>query len=343
MRKQSWVLVVLFSFFSLQSFTQTARIDSIKFFTDDKPIEMTLNTDYKKLLAEKLKMAPQPATITLNFPDGSTYTGSADINARGITRKESCTVPPIMINFKNSSSDQMKSLHKLKMVCGCASKESDEQLTLKEFITYKIYNLLTDMSFRVRLVHVTYNDTKGKAKTYTQYGFLIEDVDAMAKRNKCKETQKIAFATESTQRDQMTLVALFEYMVGNTDWSVPNYHNIKLMTSREAPNSLPYVIPYDFDYAGLVNAYYAVPAEELQLTSVTERAYRGFARSMEELEATIKIFNDKRESIKNLVMNFEPLSSRSKKETMEYIDEFYKIINNKNTVESEFIRGARTQ
>lgn len=306
MRKLSWLLLAFLVISFLRVNSQTTRIDSIKFFTDDKPIEMTLNTDYKKLLAEKMKMAPQPATITFNFPDGSTYTGSADINARGLTRKESCTVPPILLNFKNSSTDAMKSLHKVKMVCGCASSSSDEQLALKEFITYKIYNLLTDMSFRVRLVHVTYDDSKGKAKKYTQYGFLIEDVDRMAKRNKCRETKKIAFATESTQRDQMTLVALFEYMVGNTDWSVPNYHNIKLMTSKDAPNSLPYVIPYDFDYAGLVNAYYAVPAEELQLTSVTERAYRGFPRTMEELEATIKIFNDQRENIKNLVMNFEP-------------------------------------
>ncbi|MBS1920809.1 MAG: hypothetical protein JST17_11200 [Bacteroidetes bacterium] len=343
MRKLIWLLGAFFVISSQETFSQVARIDSIKFFTDDRPIEMTLTTDYRKLLNEKLKMAVQPATITLRFPDSSNYTGSVDINARGITRKESCIVPPIRLNFKHSSSDAMRSLHKLKMVCGCTNGSGDEQLALKEYLTYKIYNLITDLSFRVRLLHVTYNDSKGKAKTYSQYGFLIEDVDPLAKRNKCKETQKIAFATESTNRDQMTLVALFEYMIGNTDWSVPNYHNIKLITLKAEPNSLPIVIPYDFDYAGLVNAYYAVPAEELQLTSVTERAYRGFARSMEELEAAIKIFNDQKENIKNLIMNFEPLSSRSKKEMMAYLEEFYKTINNKNSVESTFIKGARTQ
>ncbi|HVT85310.1 MAG TPA: hypothetical protein VHD35_08895 [Chitinophagaceae bacterium] len=343
MRKLSWLLYAFFAICSLPAFSQSARIDSVKFFTDDKPIEMTLTTDYRKLLADKLKMAVQPATVTFRFPDSSSYTGTVDINARGKTRKESCTVPPILINFKKSSSDAMRSLHKLKMVCACANSANDEQLALKEFLTYKIYNLLTDMSFRVRLVHVTYEESKGKAKTYSQYGFLIEDVNAMAKRNKCKETQKIAFATESTQRDQMTLVALFEYMIGNTDWSVPNYHNIKLMTSKAEPNSLPYVIPYDFDYAGLVNAYYAVPAEELQLGSVTQRAYRGFARSMDELQQTIKLFNDQKANITNLIMNFEPLTSRTKKEMIAYIEGFYKIINNKSSVETEFIKGARTQ
>jgi hypothetical protein len=343
MRKISWLLYAFLAVCSLQTFSQTARIDSVKIFTDDKPIEMTLTTDYKKLLANKLKMAVQPATVTLRFPDSSTYTGSADINARGKTRKESCIVPPIMLNFKNSSSDAMRSLHKVKMVCACTNGAADEQLALKEFIAYKIYNLLTDMSFRVRLLHVTYIDEKGRAKTYSQYGYLIEDVDAMAKRNKCKETQKIAFNTEGTQRQQMTLVALYEYMIGNTDWSVPNYHNIKLITPKENPNSPPYAVPYDFDYSGLVNAYYAVPAEELQLTSVTERDYRGFPRSMEELQEIIKLFNDQKDNINNLIMNFEPLNSRSRKEMTGYIADFYKIINNKNSVETEFIKNARRE
>lgn len=340
MRKPHRLLHVLLLVCSLQAFSQEAKIDSIKFFTDGKPIEMTLSTDFKKLIANKLKMTVQPATITLRFPDSSTFTGDININARGITRKETCTMPPLMLNFKNSSPG-LKPLHKLKLVCGCGNSSGDERLALKEYLIYKIYNQLTDMSFRVRLVHITYNDTRGKMKSYTQYGFLIEDVDAMAKRNKCREIEKVVFNTEGTQRQQMTLVALFQYMVGNTDWSVPNYHNIKLIGLKADPNALPYVIPYDFDYAGLVDAYYAVPAEQIGIQSVTERAYRGYPRSMEELDEIIKIFNDKKESITNLVMNLEPLGERYKKEVMDYINDFYKIINNKKDVENEFITNAR--
>ncbi len=340
MRKHILLLLLLLPAGFLNAFAQTAKIDSSHFFTDDKTIEMTLATDFRKLIADKLKMGEQPASITLRFPDSSSFTGDININARGLTRKQTCNMPPLMLNFKTPNSGGLRPLHKLKLVCGCGNSSDDERLALKEYMTYKIYNQLTDMSFRVRLVHITYQDTKGKMKTYSQYGFLIEDVDAMAKRNQCKEVQKIAFNTEGTQRQHMTMVALFEYMIGNTDWSVPNYHNIKLIRSKDTPDGLPYVVPYDFDYCGLVNAYYAVPAEQVDIQNVTERAYRGFSRGLDELQEAIQIFTQKKESIKNLVMSFEPLT-KIRKEMMDYLESFYKIINNKSNVESIFIKGAR--
>ncbi|MFI5133570.1 MAG: hypothetical protein ACHQEB_04500 [Chitinophagales bacterium] len=340
MRKHILLLLLLLPVSFLSAFAQTAKVDSVAFFNDDRTIEMTLSTDFKKLIAEKLKMGEQPATISLRFPDSSSFSGDIVINARGLTRKETCNMPPLMLDFKNSSPG-LKPLHKLKLVCGCGTTADDERLALKEYMTYKIYNQLTDMSLRVRLVHITYDDTKGKMRTYSQYGFLIEDVDAMARRNQCKEVQKIAFNTEGTQRQHMTLVALFQYMIGNSDWSVPNYHNIKLIRVKDTPDAPPYVIPYDFDYCGLVNAYYAVPPAQLDIQNVTERAYRGFPRSMEELQESIQVFLQKKETITNVVMNFEPLNSKTRKEMVDYLEGFYKIINNKNQVESVFIKGAR--
>ncbi|HYM95057.1 MAG TPA: hypothetical protein VET23_13010 [Chitinophagaceae bacterium] len=344
MRKYFWFLPLLLLLGSLKAFPQVAKIDSSALFTDDRTIELTLTTDFKKLLAGKLKMTEQPATFTIKLPDSSVYAGEIGIRARGITRKQSCRMPPIMLNFKTANSGGLRPLHKLKLVCGCSQGADNEKLLLKEYLAYKIYNHLTDMSFRVRLAHITYEDSKGKQKTYSQYAFLIEDASAMAKRNNCKDLQKVAYNTESTQRKQMTLVALFEYMIGNSDWSVPNYHNIKLLLSRKDLNAPPYVVPYDFDYAGLVNAYYAVPLEDNDDSkSVLDREYRGFARSTAELEETISFLNTKKEAIKNLVMNFEPLNEKSRKEAMGYIEDFYKIINDKSQVETKFIKEARKQ
>src|SRR6185295_11021392 len=96
--------------------------------------------------------------------------------------------------------------------------------------------------------------------------------------------------------------------IGNTDWSVPNYHNTKLMRPINDSISFPYVVPYDFDFAGLVNASYAIPSPDLAITSVKQRLYRGFPRTMEELQRTLKIFREKQEAIKNLIMNFELLN-----------------------------------
>lgn len=317
-------------------------VDSSKFFKDDAPIEMTLSTDMRKLISNKLKMVDQPATVTMRFPDGSSFNGDASIRARGITRKETCTMPPTLIDFKKGSGTGLCSLHKLKLVSGCSTSAEEERLALKEYLVYRIYNLLTDMSFRVRLVKITYEDTKGK-KNYTQYGYLIEDVDALAKRNQCKELEKVAYSQEQTFRNQMTLVCLFQFMIGNADWAVPNYHNMKLLQSKDANKPQPYAVPYDFDYCGFVNAYYALPPEELGNKDVKERVYRGFPRTMEELQECIKVFNDQKQNIKNLVMNFEPIPSKFRGEMMDYVDEFYNIIKDKKSVEKEFIENARTK
>ncbi len=130
------------------------------------------------------------------------------------------------------------------------------------------------MSFRVRLLHITYKDNKQKAKSYSQYAFLIEDANDMAERNNCKEFKKAPFSQGPPNRLQMTLVDVFEYMIGNTDWSLANYHNIKLMVPKADSLTRPFVVPYDFDFTGVVDAAYAIPDGQFGNTTVKERVYR---------------------------------------------------------------------
>ena len=319
------------------------EVSRVAFFEEDQVLTMDLSTDLKKLLLTKQVDTYQPATATLRFPDNTAVTEEIKLTARGEFRRNNCYIPTMKLDFKDSAtSSKLSALKKLKLVCGCSTGDNDERLVLKEFLIYKMYNLLTDMSFRVRLLMINYSDTRGKVKSYSQYGFLIEDVDDMAKRNKCKEVDAPAFHPNMTNKPQMNLVDIFQYMIGNTDWSVPGFHNMKLMRSKADSLAAPYPIPYDFDFAGLVNASYASPREELGITSVRERLYRGFPRNMAEIEVTLKIFNDKKEDIRNLVMNFEELDQRSRKEFMKYVDDFYDVIGNKKTVERVFINGART-
>ncbi len=336
-----FVIVLLLNVFVVSA--QTVRVDSVNFFTDEKPIELTLSTDLKNLLSKREQKAYQPATVTVRLPDSSSVKEDIRIQTRGKFRLENCFMPPLFLNFRNQTSPTLRCLGKLKLVCGCAVGGDDEQLIIKEYMAYKIYNILTPKSFRARLVKINYDDTRGKVKKYSQYGFLLEDVDDMAARNKCKEVEGTQFLTESTNREQMTLVALFEYMIGNSDWSVPNYHNVKLMRPVTDSLSLPYVVPYDLNHSGFVNASYAAPPEELGISSVTERAYRGFPRTMEELDAAIAVFKAKKENIWSLINNCAWLSSRYKKEIIGFLDDFYRTLNNKNSIKMIFIDNARRQ
>ncbi|MDQ6889135.1 MAG: hypothetical protein M3Z56_02490 [Bacteroidota bacterium] len=310
---------------------------------DERPIDVTLTMDIKKLRSDKKNPSYQPANILMNFPDSTVINEDIRLQMRGVYRKNNCDIASIMLNFKNTSSPKLSPLRKMKLVGNCRNGSGYDELLLKEYMVYKIQNILSNMSFQVRLLHITYKDNRDKIKPYTQYAFLLEDVPDLADRNNCVEIKNDDFLTEATNRDQMTFVNLFQYMIGNTDWSVPKRHNIKLLRSKNDSLSKPYAVPYDYDYSGLVNASYAVPAEGLGIESVRERLYRGFPRTYNELKAVIDGFMEKKERIMYFVEHFELCSSRCRKDVEEYLEEFYKTVSNQKRVESVFISNARLQ
>jgi hypothetical protein len=326
---------------------QTFVIDKKKFFTNEQIIEMEVVTDMKKLVTNKLEKDYatnyQPGTITFILPDSSRISDEIDIRPRGNFRREECYIPSVMIDFKTPRSVVLKKLGRLKFVWPCSNSGFDEQLVLKEYLVYKLYNLLTEKSFRVRLVKLVFFDISEKVKPRKLFGFFIEDVDDMARRNGCEEVEPYRPHTESTERKQTTLVSLFQYMIGNTDWAVPVYQNIKLIRSREDTLSKPFVVPYDFDYSGMVNANYAIPDPELGTASVRERVYRGFPRTMEELKEVIQIFARQKAAMDSLIKNFKELEPGHKKEMSKYLDDFFKIIADEKDIRYIFINNARRE
>lgn len=323
--------------------SQTSPVNRQVFFLDDKIIEATLTTDIKKLRTEKKVPTWQPANITMQFSDTSVISEQISVQPRGIFRKNNCDIAALMLNFKTPTSLKLSALKKLKLVGGCSSNKNDEELLLKEYLAYKIYNFISVMSYRVRLLHINYKDSKEKARSYSQYAFLIEDTKDLADRNNCKEVKKRVFALDGADRQQFNFVCLFQYMIGNTDWSIRQYHNIKMMVPKTDTLAKPYVIAYDFDYAGLVNASYAVPNEGLDITSVTQRLYRGFPRTMDELQVNLDVFKSKKEVIMFYINNFEYVSARVKKDMTRYLEEFYDTIDDKKLVKTYFITKARVE
>lgn len=341
--KKIFSLLFIGSVFTLPLTAQ--KIDKVKFFEEESIVNTTIEMDLKDLLAKKAKERFLPGTITFTLKDGTTVTEKMSASARGNFRRETCYMPGLKVNFKSpDSTSKLAKFKELKLSNGCSPGEDPGQLVIKEYLAYKIYNQLTDMSLRVRLLNVSYKDVSGKRKPYTQFGFLIEDVDEMAKRNNMVEIEGTQYYTEQTNRDQMTLVTLFEYLIGNTDWSVPAYHNVKLIGPKEDKSVRPYVVAYDFDICGLVDPPYATIDEQLQekISSVRERLNRGFPRTMEELKIAVQLFNDRKEKIMNLVKNCEYLSSRNKSNTVQYIEDFYKTINDERDLKRIFVDGGRT-
>ncbi len=341
--KQFRFLILLFiSFSPIFIDAQKKKIDREAFFKDDRVIEMKLTTNIRQLIAEKKTENFVDARVSMKLSDSLIINEKIQIKPRGKFRKENCNLASLLLEFRNEGAPILSSLKKLKLVGGCSNSTVDEQLVLKEYMIYKIYNLFTEMSLRVRLLKIEYNDSEKRFKSYTQYAFLIEDVDDMAKRNNCQEKESQLFHPESTYREQTTLVSIFQYMIGNTDWSITYYHNIKLMVPIADTTKPPFVVPYDFDISGFVNATYAVPSELLNLTSVTERLYRGFPRTIEEIEKTAAKFIQQEKTIYTMIENFDLLSKSSKKEMTQFLNDFFNTIKNKKYRQRVFIDNARS-
>jgi hypothetical protein len=321
--------------------------DQDSLFRGVDPLAITLRADFKRLKNEKfrknLKERTLPAAISISAPGGTMFHDSMSLRARGNMRREICNMPPMQLNFGPAADPVLRRWGTLKLVCGCATTEYDEQLVLKEYLAYQIYNLITDKSFRVRLARITYEPVSGKAKPYTQYAFLIEDTDDMARRNGCIEIKDTVVPTTRTDRWHATLFGLFQYMIGNTDYEIQKYHNIKLIRSLQDTNAAPIPVPYDFDYSGFVDARYAVPAPAFGTTSVTERVYRGFQRTPQELEAALSVFMAAKPTVDSLLRNFPPLADGSRKDALKYISRFYEIAEDPKTAKRIFLDEARTQ
>lgn len=339
------MLKISFSFFIFliithPVFAQHEPINRQEFFLSDSVVNVQLTTDIRKLRNDKSKPVWLPARIVMNFADTLVIDETIKVEPRGSFRKENCDLASLMLNFNTSTAPMLSKLKKLKLVGGCRNNFSSEELLLKEYLVYKMYNILSPMSFRIRLLHVTYNDSMKRVKPYTQYAFLIEDIKDVAARNNCTEKKDRTFGTEGCNRQQITFVSIFEYMIGNTDFAVPNYHNVKLVVPLTDTFAKPFAVPYDFDYSGVVNAPYAIPDENIDIKSVRDRYYRGYQRTLPELDTIVSVFKEKKETIMNYVSNFYLLKSGVLKDMINYLQQFYSIIKDESSIRSAFISNA---
>lgn len=315
-------------------------------FQSDEPLFLTLSMDVRKVIRDIEEEESHLAEIRYTDQEGDEIKLPVKIKVRGNFRKDpaNCDFPPLRLNFSSTTVKNtiFEGQDKVKLVTHCRSrKELYEQNVLKEYLAYKLYNLFTEESYCVRLVHMTYADTKGKIDTLEKMAFLIEPNQQMARRNDCEFLKIEHLQQERTNRQKMNMLSVFQYMIGNTDWSVWALHNVILL--KEDPTALPIVVPYDFDWCGMVNAPYAVPAENLPIESVRTRWYRGFCRPDAELQLALDEFRQRREEIYATCRSVPLLSEKDLNKTIKYMDQFFKTMENPNAVKVAFHQNCRTK
>jgi len=302
--------------------------DSMDFFSSDEPLQMSLSFDMRRFLKTKSKPEYFDAAVILADSGKEAIEGRIKIKARGKMRRDYCHFPPVMLKFPKNDSSGIPFRGKLKMVLPCMPTTNYEDYVLKEYLIYRMFNHVTPYSLRSRLIKITLIDSNKPDKSYSAYAFLIENEKSLAERNGAVLINNGNLGQRNMNSDDMTRVAVFNYMIGNTDWSVPMQHNIKILKSIQvmADKGIPLV--YDFDYAGLVSPPYAAPATELPIKDVKERYYLGLCDNHTELESIIDEFGGLKEKFLATVDDFEYLGEPEKKSIELYINSFYKMYRN---------------
>ncbi|MEJ8817278.1 hypothetical protein [Lacibacter sp. H407] len=305
-------------------------------FESDAILNLTLKGNLRNLLNDKSDNPKNfPLVLSYSNENNNQLDLPVEVKTRGHFRRVlgNCTYPPLLIQFPKEGSHLssiFKEQRKLKLVMPC---KGDEYI-IREWLAYKIYNLVTPKSFRTRLVKVTLEDTRTKKTASSFYGILLEEESQMAKRNNLIAVEK-KLQPQQTQQTEFLTMAVFQYLIGNTDWSIQYMQNIKLLAKDET--AVPFAVPYDFDHAGIVSAPYALPPEELHMISVRQRRYRGYCvNELTIFEPVIAHYNQLKPEIYKLFTNCSFIDEKYLKTATKYLDEFYTTINTTKAWQKEF-------
>ena len=329
---------------------------AVPLFESEEPIEFRVAgpLDFMKSQRTGNPVWLRNTQVFVRGDDGAERALDVEIRARGNFRRQEdiCPFPPYRLNFKKQQvlGTIFEGQDKIKVVSHC--KEDDESFASyihREYLAYKTYNLLTDKSFRVRLARIDYEDTQMDYQKESQVAFLIEHEDSVEDRLDVK-TIEIQFVLPSLyDLEDLCVAELFQYFVGNTDYSFfasedECCHNGKAFLFKDGSRGhLP--IPYDFDLSGMVNAPYAKPNPSMKskgVEKVTQRYHSGVAVPDEIWENTIALFQSKKAAIYELWENFEPLDELARAEALDYIDQFFAIIDDPQLVEEKIKATKRT-
>lgn len=286
-------------------------------------LQVELETNIENLQDNRRFTDYQPAKLRFKDANDQWQNWDLKVRIRGNYRRIHCSeMPPLKLNFKKSSLKEagLTKHDDLKLVTHCIEdKQMAQDLLMREYLAYKMYNELTDNSYRVQLLRITYKNPE-TGKKIKQWGFLIEDTAQLKDRisasdcEACLNSDLVEFDTENAK-----LVGMFQYILGNSDWDIHNGRNIKLLRQ----NGKIIVVPYDFDFTGVVNAPYAVANPNYQMKFVRDRIYLGFEELLGEMHATLYFLAGKQKEMIQVLKRFKHLTVASRYDMIGYINAYF--------------------
>lgn len=321
-------------------------------FQSTEALSVVIELPAREILRNADRRPTVPGQLRFTDADGAEVILDVELTTRGNSRLEQCSYPPLKLDLKRSQvvSTTFAGQNKLKLVTQCSGSAASLRYLDQEYIVYRTYNLLSQYSFRVRMLEITFRDSAGRRRDEVHPGFFIESDSEVAARMSMTPIEATIVEIPQLDSGELSIFTLFQYMIGNTDWSVLKgpgtencCHNGELIGPSGSDTGWV-VIPYDFDQSGLINASYALPSDKLPIRSVRQRLYRGFCSGNANLESTIARFNEKRSAIEQLFID-SPIGTKAHKAALDYLEHFFGIVNDPEKLRHELLdhcRGPRT-
>ncbi len=337
---------LLFAALSIPTFAQSTSVPA-PLFAEQTALPIRISGPISTLMKERSDTEYLDGKLSFSGDAGEMHELDLRFRARGNYRrkKSTCWFPPVRLNFKKKEAKGtvFEGQKILKIVTHCSPKSKrSEQYILKEYLAYKILELHTPYSFKARLLKTTWVDTDKDNEEAEKYGFVIEHKNNLAKRNEAKIAEFTSTRHSKLDRKQASIVSVFQYLIGNTDFSLVKAvagasccHN-GILVSKDEEKYFP--IPYDFDFAGIVDAPYAEPSPNFSINSVTTRLYRGNCSVNPELATTLTLFQENKDAVLELITSQEGLNDKERKRTLKFINKFYKELANPEKLETKFVK-----
>jgi len=322
-----------------------------RLFADTGVFPFTLTADFKTVNKDRNpeSKTDYPAVMSIEGEGGRPTILHVNLRPRGHfrLRATSCSFVPLRVEFdkdeiKGTIFDHQKTL---KLTTHCRNDSEYEQYTLREYLVYRVLNLLTPRSFRARLARATYVQatggrgapvTDGGKVLVTRWAMFLEDDEDVARRAEGRIMDVPRALFKDVDQNTLSLVMVFQYMIGNTDFSIYALHNIRLIRTQDKS---VYPVPYDFDMSGLVDARYALADRTLGITSVRDRLYRGPCRSLAEIGPVLEQFKARKDEVLALYDSQPELDPSYRRDAKSYLDQFYRTLDRPADVRRTFIEG----
>lgn len=245
--------------------------------TAEETPKLHLELDLDALIGNRKNAEYLPATLT--EADGRVW--KLEVRTRGKFRRRRCEIPPLKFKFQKEelTAGQLDTFNEIKLVLPCAAQPASEDLIVREYVAYRMFETLSPVSARARLVKLELKNSK-KKRPQKMLAMLVEHEEEIAARFRSTPVQEWGLPAERFQTDQVAMMILFQYLIGNTDWDMQSCRNVLVLQPND--NGKLLAVPFDFDFSGLVSAPYSSPNSEMGLRTVQDRCLmaKGFDKEI---------------------------------------------------------------